>query len=29
MSFDALAPRVRDYRNAFGVIDYAALDVVP
>jgi peptide/nickel transport system substrate-binding protein len=29
MSFDALAPRVRDYRNTFGVIDYAALDVVP
>ncbi len=29
VSFDALAPRVRDYRNAFGVIDYAVLDVVP
>lgn len=29
VSFDALARRVRDYRNAFGVIDYAVLDVVP
>jgi peptide/nickel transport system substrate-binding protein len=28
-SFDALGPGVRDYRNAFGVIDYAVLDVVP
>jgi peptide/nickel transport system substrate-binding protein len=29
VGFDALAPHVRGYRNAFGVIDYAALDVVP